>query len=245
MKLNMHFLLITFALFMPSVVVAEELVVPASGSVCPAPREMKPRFPAQALRDNRNGEVLLETRFDDCGRALDVLVKKSSGRKDLDAAATAAIKESIFSEAEREAAIDGKLERKFAFTVDWNQYYEQVDWPKTHKKPRYIIDEQPVPFESVAVAKSTIKDSEVGAHRPFIIQLRHEFMQVNTPAGSEFWLFLFGKSGEPAVAARYRPVIEAKKPIVKLAVKCELDQKVCSDIQSMLMNGLPFARASK
>ena len=246
MKLNINLALVALALLAPTVFAADDVVILSNETKCPEARETKPLYPVEALRMYKDGDVLLESSFDECGRALDVTVKKSSGRKDLDQAAVVASRQSVFSEVQRSKAVNGKIERKVTFTADKVTHYsKQVDWPKTHKNPRYVIDDQPIPFESVAVAKSAVKDSDVGALRPPVIELRHDFIQVKTREGRQFWLFLFGKSGEPVVAARYTPVMEAKQPIVKFAIKCELDQKACNDIQSMLMDGLPFARANK
>ncbi len=219
-------------------------VQPAPAMNCPAPMSAAPPvYPADELRAGRGGKVIMQATFDECGRVLEVFVTQKSGSKALDNAAIAAIKPVVFSEESRQRALDGKLEQIITFTADAHARFKKADWPKTHKNPRYVLDDEAVPFATVAIAYSSIQESEPDVFRPPVINFRHRWVQVDTPQGREFWLFLFSKANIPAVAARYRPMMDAEGAIVRLAIQCELEKPQCESIQSMLLKGFAFAKA--
>jgi len=237
-------LLVLATTFASACVAADDPVQPVSVAMnCPAPMTTTPIYPPDALRSGQGGKVVMEATFDDCGRVLEVVLTRGSKYKELDKAAVVSIKASIFSADERRKAVNGKIERVINFTPDSGASIRPVDWPKTHKRPRYVLDDEAIAFASVAQASDAIKDSVPNVFRPPVFKFQHRFVQVEVPAGREFWLFLFAKTNMVAVAARYRPVMEPDGPAVRLSMKCELEKSQCEAVQDMLLKGLPFAKA--
>jgi len=244
---RMYFLsrwLLLAATFTSACFAADTPLQPASALVCPAPtRAAPPVYPSNELRAGRGGKVVMQATFDECGRVLEVFVTQKSGSKPLDNAAVASIKPVVFSEEARTHAVDGKLEQSVTFTADVDGRVKKVDWPKTHKNPRYVLDDEAIPYATVAIAFDSIKESEPDVFRPPVIDFRHRWVQVDTPQGREFWLFLYSKANVAAVAARYRPVMEPDGAVVRLAIQCELEKPQCEAIQDMLLKGFAFAKA--
>jgi TonB family protein len=219
---------------------------PQDKNACPRPVTVPIAYPAEALRSNIIGRVVAEGRFDECGRILEVQIQKSSGSKVLDKAVVDALKQSVLSEYQRSATKKaGWYEISTDFLTDSTPAFKKVDWPKSHKKPMYVSDMEPIGYVSIVEAQQKIKDSYPDAIRPPVVEYLHRFSQVNTPSGVEFWLFIFERQGPPVIAARYRTVFVDELPVVKLAFACEIRADVCVKIKEELMKGLPFAKARK
>jgi len=219
---------------------------PQEKNACPRPMTVPFVYPAEALRSNIQGRVVAEGRFDECGRILEVQIKKSSGSKILDKAFVDAFKQFVLSEYQRSATKKAGWYEIFTdYSTDSNSAVKKVDWPKSHKKPMYEFDMEPIGYASIIEANNKIKDSYPDAIRPPVVKYLHRFAQVNTPGGVEFWLFIFERQGPPVIAARYRTVFVDELPVVKLSFACEMRADVCVEIKEELMKGLPFAKAKK
>jgi TonB family protein len=219
---------------------------PQEKNACPRPMTVPFAYPADALRSNIEGKVVAEGRFDECGRILEVQILKSSGSKILDKATVDAFKQSVLSDYQRSTAKKaGWYEMVADYSTGSRPAVKKVDWPKSHKKPIYTSDIEPIGFASVIEAENKIKDSFPDAIRTPVVDYIHRFSQVNAPGGVEFWLFIFERQGPPVIAARYRTVFVDELPVVKLAFACEMRGDACLKIKDELMKGLPFAKARK
>jgi TonB family protein len=111
--------LLTIALAMScaNVALAEELPLsPAQEEAgCPLPRMDAPRYP-EGLRSRRvGGTVRISVAADACGRVTDVAVVKSSGHVELDAAATKAARQWVFTPKAVEKHAGGRIEMPVGF----------------------------------------------------------------------------------------------------------------------------------
>jgi TonB family protein len=211
---------------------------------CPNPIQQVPRYPVEAVRRDIGGEAIVAGRFDDCGRVTEVVIRKKSGNKFIDAEAVNNLKRTILSESQRSRAVDGYYEMTISFGVEKNLRYEQLDWPKTHKNPVYELDESAIGFDSVESASKAIRETDENIIRPPVYPFAHRIVQFDAPTGREFWLFINSK-GTASVAARYRPVMDNGKPIVKMRMLCELQQKQCDDVRALLLKDLPMSPAKR
>ena len=221
---------------------------PATGAApteagCPPPKRVPPRYPSNLLIRGKGGTVLLDLSIDPCGRVLQATVRKPSGHRALDEAAQAAAMQSVLPPAERARAVNGRVEQPVSFGVDPVTYaYPRMDWPTTHKRPRYVL-EALTEFPDVAAANTAIT-SGMEDLRPPPYAVMGRFVEKGTPGAREFWLFVH-KDHQPNLAARYRPVMENGEPVVRLAVLCGDTPHACAKAQALLLKGLPFAKAKR
>ena len=212
---------------------------------CPAPRSVPVLMPPEAVRMEFKGEVQVSVRFDACGVVTEAKVTKRSRLQSVNDAALKSAKLMVLSAEDRAKAVDGWYTRTYNFEgqnepKDIKQV--AVAWPESYKRPKYVLDGSDIGYSSVANADQAIVDSVPNVVHPPVYDFVHRLVQVNTADGAEFWLFISAK-GSSAVAARYRPRFEDGKPVVQLALKCELEAQQCEAVRELLMRGLPFAPA--
>lgn len=201
-------------------------------------------MPPEAVRVNFKGEVQVSVRFDDCGVVTEAKVTKRSRLQSVNDAALNSSKLMVLNNEQRAKAVDGLYTHVISFGTNNNLKYEQLDWPKTHKKPVYVFDESAIGFDSVESASKAIRETNQNIVRPPVYPFAHRIVQFDAPTGREFWLFITSK-GTATVAARYRPVMDNGKPIVKMRMLCELEQKQCDEVRGLLLKDLPVAPAKK
>lgn len=212
---------------------------------CPAPKMAVPVYPVDALRSRRQGEVVVEAKTDACGRVLEARIQVPSRHKDLNAAALDAAHRSILAADKRDTAVDGWVAWPIDFSIDDSSTSKPVDWPRTHRVARYVVDDSLDQSIGVAAYRERMVDMEAGVVRPPVVNLRHAFRQVQGEAGLEFWLFL-SIDDASSVAARYRPVLEDGEPVVRMALRCELEASQCASLQKALLErGLPMSRVKR
>ena len=201
-----------------------------------------PDYPVEMAARGISGNVVLDLTIDRCGRVLDARLKQTDKRAFNDAA-LASVKGVTLPESLRANAIDGHVALPIAFNLGPTLSYQKVDWPKTHLRPRYEMDDVAMAYASADAANKAIQSSpDLVWPSPYPVQSR--FVQVGEPGGREFWPFTM-KSGSVNVAAHYRPVMVEGEPVVKLAMRCEDTAEACSKAQEFLLQGLPFAKARK
>lgn len=232
--------------------VAPTPAVTSDPAVCPEPVRGVPRYPIEAMRANLSGVTLVLARIDSCGRVLESRVHTSSGHPQMDEAAHEAVKAWVLSPAER-ARIGGewvKLPVKFGGVTTYSP--KRVDWPASHRRPRYLADETPISYESVEAFY------EAKRHKPGVLlqsPYGTDFRSGTTTIFNEdvedpaiYWLSYAamekGKSiRESTLAvARYRLVEEQGVPVVRVALLCKLEPKPCEDLRAFLLKGLPIAK---
>lgn len=226
-----------------SSLVSAPLPAQDAGMACPEPKIAVPRYPPDAVRAARQGAVMVEGRVDECGRVVEARIRKATRHSDLNDAALAAAQESILPADRRAGAVDGWIAWPIDFKVDSSQASRPVDWPRTHRRARYVLDAPLDPAVSVAALKAEKREMMPNTLRPPVLPLRHEFRQVRDGDEVAFWLFLSDGHGVAKLAARYRTVIEDDGPVVRVAMRCEFETHECADLQRVLVQrGLPMAK---
>jgi hypothetical protein len=185
--------------------------------------------------------VVLDLTVDACGRVLDAVVTRGD-QPAFNAAALASVRGVTLSEAQRAATHDGHVSLPIRFGFEGGLSYQKVDWPRTHRRPRYLPDDQPMDYASAEAADAGIQ-APPGLVWPSPYPIRSRFVQLGPPEQREFWLFV-SKGNVVNLAARYRPVLEAGEDVVRLAILCEDDPAACRKAEAFLLKGLPFAKAS-
>ena len=233
----------------PGVALAAE---PAATETCPEPVRGLPRYPTDALRANLSGTTLVLARIDACGRVVESRIHTASGHPQMDEAAHEAVKGWVLSPAER-VRVGGewvKLPVKFGGISTYSP--KRVDWPASHRRPRYLPDDTPIGYESIkAFHQAKRHKPGVYLQSPYGMDLRSGTMttfneDVDDPA--IYWLSYAamerGKTiGDSTRAvARYRLVEEQGAPVVRVALLCELEPKPCEDLRKFLLKGLPIAK---
>jgi periplasmic protein TonB len=89
----------------------------AAREACPAPYIDTPRYPADMARKNIAGTVVAIANIDDCGRVLAPRIYTSSGHRELDEAALAAVRSWVLNPAQRAKATGGIMKLPVAFGV--------------------------------------------------------------------------------------------------------------------------------
>ncbi|KFN48460.1 hypothetical protein N790_06465 [Arenimonas malthae CC-JY-1] len=244
---------------------APEEVVPAVATdACPEPRTVLPRYPASLARANKAGVVLVGARFDDCGRITETRLDQSSGHELFDAAAREAVARYVLSGKQRAKARDGWVQAPVKFGGIRTVEVSEIPWPRSHRKPRYQADDQPLPFDSVAAFR-TARPTEGGLvyREPYGIaratsgEVFRTTMAPDKADPGVFWLEYIIQSAPPAspvepsspniyaAVARYRLVEENGEPVVRLGILCERPEEECQKLRDFLFQGLPFAKARR
>ena len=258
--------LFALALAMPAPPVEAPAAEPAQAIAeqCPAPRIVQPRYPLDLARAKKTGLVLVGARFDDCGRILETRIDKSSGRQLFDQSALDSVAKYVLSAEQRAKGPDGWVQVPVKFGGFRNVEARKIPWPRSHRKPVYLPEDQALPFESIeAFRQADVLDTTDFLHPPYgravdvsggIIQT---WMHPEAKDPSVFWLTYIIHSPTPAsptephgpsvtaAIARYRLVEEAGVPVVRLGLLCERPADECQRLSEFLMEGLPFAKARR
>lgn len=205
-------------------------------------RNAVPRYPFEALRDKKGGTVIVAAWLDKCGRTVKTEVLKSSGNKLLNAAALEAANKSVFSPSNDAGDALSRIEVPYTFTADTKEYRsEKVSWPASHKKAYFILDDMPMPHETVEEAKAKIY---MQPYRLLGLRPTQIMLQLKNESG-DIWLFLADNvSHVSKIAARYRR-ISADNPTISVQVLCDPAIKDCDQMKTLLLkSGLqPFAES--
>ena len=232
--------------------------IEAAEAVCPKPRTVLPRYPADLARANRTGVVLVGARFDDCGRIVETRLDESSGRTPFDESAVASVGLYVLSPEQRAKARDGWVQVPVKFGGFRNVEARKIPWPRSHRKPRYLPEDQMLPFGSI----QDFKEAQVTDRRHFLHppygrsadasgRIMQTWMHPQKDDPTVFWLQyniqppLDASPADPtivAAVARYRLVEEDGVPVVRLGTLCERPAEECERLREFLFKGLPFAK---
>ncbi|MCX7033328.1 MAG: energy transducer TonB [Arenimonas sp.] len=238
---------------------------PVDGSAaCPPPAMGMPRYPADQLRGNVAGTTLVLARIDDCGRVVEAKLSESSGDKSLDAEALLTVREWVLSPAQREQVGGGpwvKMPVKFGGVQ--TVVTEAPKWPRSHRRPVYLLDDQGIGFDTIAAYQTAgVVRSKPVLKSPYGSTRDGSGNWISTPFMADakdpnvFWLAYNvqpphtpGPNGKPRASlsasvaiARYRLVMEGGKPVVRVAIVCERPVDECDRLTAFLLKGLPIAR---
>ncbi|MFH1599566.1 MAG: TonB family protein [Pseudomonadota bacterium] len=238
---------------------AADAAIKAAEAACPAPRTVLPRYPVDLARANKTGLVLVGARFDDCGRILETRIDDSAGRKAFDEAAEASVALYVLSPEQRATATDGWVQVPVKFGGFKNVEARKIPWPRSHRKPLYLPDEQSLPFASIrAFEEAKVIDTRHFLHPPYgrsadaSGRIMQTWMHPEKDDESVFWLQYNIQpplNASPAdrtitaAIARYRLVEEDGVPVVRLGLLCERPADECERLREFLFKGLPFAKA--
>lgn len=254
-------LLATLLALAPAPQAAGDAAVMAAEADCPEARTVTPRYPADLARANKSGLVLVGARFDDCGRIIETRIDESSGRKAFDESAENSVSLYVLSPEQRAKALEGWVQVPVKFGGMRNVEARKVPWPRSHRKPRYLPDEQALPFDTIAAfKKADLLDNRYFLHPPYgrsadaSGRIMQTWMHPEKEDPSVFWLQyniqppLDASPADrtiTAAIARYRLVEEDGVPVVRLGLLCERPADECQRLSEFLMQGLPFAKARR
>jgi TonB family protein len=214
-----------------------------TGADCtPGRRLGPPAYPPELAKRKISGSVVLDLTIDACGRVLAAAVKHADTHEAFNEAALESVDGVTLMPAQRAGVVNGRVALPIDFHMNTKTLtYQKIDWPATHKHPRYVIDHLPMVYATADEASKAIKaQPDYFWPSPYPVQSR--FVQVGEPGRREFWLFVF-KDGTANLAAHYRPVLEEGEPVVQLSVRCNDTAEACDKAQESLLKGLPFAKA--
>ena len=219
-------------------------VVPPAEPECPRGKPLlPPAYPPDLAAKGVGGTVLLALAIDKCGRVERAQVKESSGKKALDTAALASVDGVTLTATQRAKVVDGTVELPLSFSMDPVSYeFQKVDWPRSHRKPRYELEPPSGEFTSANAADQSFPFNPAMAWPSPYPAISSRFVQTGGPGQREFWLFIF-KERKANVAAHYRPVVVDGEPVVKVSILCGEDAASCEQATITLLKGLPFAKA--
>jgi len=219
---------------------------PSAAAVdCPTPVFGPPRYPPELAVRGTGGKVLVDLTIDACGRVLHSTVKTSSGHKKLDEAALTASRGWVLHPADRARAVDGHFEREVAFSIgatDKVVPFARLDWPDSHRRPRYVLEPDFKDFATAATARSAIQVPVEKTMQPPYAGIQSQFFRYGDQLPMEYWLFVY-RAGEANLAARYRLAFEQDEPVVRVGIVCDDKPEACEKAREQLLKGLPFAKA--
>ena len=246
MRFGMGFAVLGMLLVPPMAMAVSQVVPHAAhteGGACPAPVRPAPLYPADMIEQVRGGTVLLDAGVDECGRVTQAEIKTSSGSPSLDQAALVAVREWIIGADDRARPAGGKVEIPVSFNMAPSKAfrYHAPDWPKSHKRPRYVLEEM-TGYTSAQQVYDRYEFSADSMITPPYPNVHNVFFRQSGADPVEYWLLLYLKP-EPSIAVRYRLVMENGEPVVRVAFVCDRTPARCRRDRKHLMKGLPFARA--
>lgn len=230
-------------LLAPSVSAMGNAGVATEAGLCPAAVRVAPAYPADMAEQGQGGTVLLDAFVDGCGRVVRTEVKTGSGFASLDQAAETAVRQWVVGQEDRPDTADGRLEIPVDFSMEPAKKlrYGDPDWPSSHKRPRYVVEEL-AGFESPAEVLTTFHFSPEKMLTAPYPGVRNILFRQSGDDPVEYWLFIYRRP-DPTVAVRYRLVTENGEPVVRMAFLCDNAQSTCARDRKFLKKGLPFAKA--
>jgi TonB family protein len=230
---------------------------------CPPPAMAPPLYPAKQLTAGVSGTTIVLARIDACGRVVEAKVSEGSGEPALDDAALETVRGWVLSQAQREKVGGPWVKMPVRFAGTSTVVPQSPNWPKSHRRPVYLADEQGAGFDSIAAFQAaSVVRSEPVLKSPYASTFDGSGNRISTPFmadavdGNAFWLSYLmqppptpGADGQPrpnrtqqVAVARYRLVMEDGKPVVRVGLLCEQAADECERLKDFLLKGLPIAK---
>jgi len=245
--------------------VSAPAVVPAGSETCPMPGRQAPLYPIEMMRKNIAGTATVLARIDGCGRVVEPRITESSGHAALDQAALDTVLLWVLNEDERRQVGQDPVILPVRFGGVRTVVPVKVDWPRSHRRPSYLPDEEPIGFATIQSWRDAAPGrSEPLLQSPYAAVMQRSGVRTSTSFQQDrvdpttYWLTYLVQRPPPAEAprgtgpatdtiaiARYRLVEEAGKPVVRLALLCEEAAESCEQLRTFLMQGLPIAKPSR
>jgi TonB family protein len=213
------------------------------------------------MRLNKKGTAVVEARHDQCGRILEVRLAKSSGHAPLNKAALEAVGAYVLSAKAREASIDGWVTVPVRFGGVSTVAAQPLPWPKSHRRPEYRRDDDPIAFATIAAFEAAaVRDTTSTRQAPYASAVDASGNRVSTTlypdrnAPATYWLTYGVQPPLPASAtappgpnavvaiARYQLTVDDGIPVVSIATLCERPEPDCASFDAFVEKGLPFAK---
>ena len=233
---------LVFALFLVLPIVA------AATPDCPPPRMPAPELPDSVAGRDLRGVAVVGARFDDCGRVVETRLDDSSGHPLLDQIARDTVATWVLPAELRARASKGWVRQPLRFGRSVVQEPQPIDWPRSHRRPRYI-EEPGFPYESAEAAFAALMASDAVLLKPASRPVVHSFFRTRDADPREYWLVLHGPRVLPngrlerLAAVRYRLGHEGDTPVLHVAWRCEREPADCARIRQFVFEkGLRFAR---
>lgn len=248
---------------MSSLLLMLALAAAPSPAACPPPAMPLPRFPIEVYKKGRPATARVLARIDDCGRVVEVRLHTASGQPAVDATALQTVGTWVLGAAQR-AQVTGEWIRipvSFAGTTT----IEPIEpaWAKSHRRPDYLEDAQPLGFDTIAdfLAAGAVREDPL-FRPPYRARNRADGQSLSVAFKRDatddtvYWLTTYarpapvrGDDGAWVVGkakaiglARYRLVEEDGEPVVRLAILCEDTEANCAELRAFLFKGLPSAK---
>lgn len=216
-----------------------------------------PRYPGFAFLEGHTGNALLVITISAAGTVIDAQVSRSSGHRELDAAALHAVREWKFNKLDPGLPSYPRTARvPFRFTVPQAATQllllprQQSDnaatskptlqWPRGYAHPRYIVASGAAMYESVAAAVEALEQASepvFGAHGTLT-----EFVHADAQGQPGIIWFVLDRGTPMAMVVRYAFSGTAAAPRVELSALCS-DMATCSERTRALLQGPFFASA--
>jgi TonB family protein len=224
-------------------------VVAVAAQECPPARVVAPELPAAAADRDLHGVSVVGARFDDCGRVVETRLERSSGHPLLDEAARATVGSWVLPGEVRAKAVGEWIRQPVRFGRAEVEQPQPIDWPRSHRRPRYVEDAVPFPYASAEDAFVALTQSDAVLLKPAYRPVVHSFFRTRDAAPREYWLVLHGPRVLPngrlerLAAVRYRLESDGETPVLRIALRCERGPEECARIRSFVFDkGLRFAR---
>lgn len=218
-----------------------------------------PKYPGFAFLEGRTGNALLVITVGAVGTVIDAGVSKSSGYRELDAAALHAVREWKFNKLNAGLPYyprSAKVPFHFALPPaarhvvlvprqqgeDDSVPKPTLQWPRGYAHPSYIRADGAAVYQSVDVAVEALEhESEpvFGAHGTLT-----EFVHADAQGRPNIIWFVLDRGTPYAMAVRYAFAGTAAAPLVEVSALCGADTEICSDRSRALLQGPFFASAA-
>jgi TonB family protein len=239
------------------------LAAAPSPAACPPPAMPLPRFPIEVYKRGRPATAKVLARIDGCGRVVEVRLHTASGQPAVDETALKTVGTWVLGESQR-AQVTGEWVRiPVSFAGSTTLHPVEPEWAKSHRRPDYLEDAQPLGFDTIAdfLAAGAVREDPL-FRPPYRPRKRADGQALSVAFKRDatddtiYWLTTYarpapvrGEDGGWEIGkatavglARYRLVEEDGEPVVRLGILCEDTAEHCAEMREFLFKGLPSAK---
>lgn len=200
-----------------------------------------PAYPGFDVIYGIEGKAVIDVLLNDAGGIADLRVERSTGRRELDRAAIAAVRQWKFRPGIRHGRpVGGWVRVPLNFDLQALAGARNPLWPKAYAHPRYVADPTPIAYASVDAAFEQVP---ADAHRS--LQDAHPIgqLQVHDAQGQLVQWWIFTDLDTPnAMATRLTFRGTPTDPVIAVSSLCTRPD-VCAARQAITLQGPVFARS--